>query len=443
MTDILPDHRVSRAGRPSAGAWYALIVLVMIGFMYNLSRQVIVLVTEPLKRDLLLSDTQIGMLNGLALSLVAALAVFPLGWLCDRADRKILLAVCIAIWLVGTAGFGLAQSFGALFAFAMGIAVLEAILGPITYSIIPDLFPRERWISVNYLFYVLSVVGVSVGLTAAGAVMAAADGGRSLMPEVAGTLASWRLALIVVAAVAPVAILSVLLMPLSRPARPAGATRQAPVGLLAYFRTHARSLIGVFFGFGIVYSANGVLMIWLPPAISRVFGVPPSEVGMVLGLVLSICVLAGVILSAALVRWLRLRHGAIAPLHVAQLSVALAAISTLAFAFAPSPTWLYAAAGLKTVFVTACLSLSPAILQFIAPGHMRGRVIALGGLVSILFMALSPAVVGFVSDRFFPQPHLLLRAIVVVSVPCFLTGILLLRFGSATLPATFTAADES
>lgn len=437
--------RVEESGRGATSLvapWFTLLVLTLIGFMFNLSRQVIILVTEPLKRDLLLSDTQIGTLNGLALSFVAALAVFPLGWLTDRANRKLLLAACIAIWWIGTTGFGLAQSFGALFGFAMGIAVLEAVLGPITYSIIPDMFPRERWIGVNYIFYVLNVVGVSIGLTAAGAVLAAADSSRTLLPEAAGALASWRIALIFVAAAAPVAIAFVLFMPLRRRAAIAHATG-VPIGLLAYFRAHARSLAGVFLGFGIVYSANGILMVWLPPALTRVFAVPPEEVGVKLGLVLSASALLGVFLSAFLVRWLRPHHGELAPMIVAQISILLASLATASFIIAPSPAWIYAAAAAKTVFVTSCLSLSPAILQFIAPGHMRGRVIALGGLVSILFMALSPVVVGFVSDTFFPEPDLLLQAIVVVSLPCFLAGLLLLRHGSATLPATIAAAQAS
>jgi MFS family permease len=97
---------------------------------------------------------------------------------------------------------------------------------------------------------------------------------------------------------------------------------------------------------------------------------------------------------------------------------------------------------LKTIFVTACLSLSPAILQLIAPSHMRGRVIALGGLVAILFMTLSPALVGLVSDYLLPAPEDLMLAAATVSVPCFVTGFLLLRFGASRLSDVFAAARE-
>lgn len=422
-------------------AWYGLLALTLVSFMYNLSRQVIILVTEPLKQDLGLSDTQIGALNGFALSLVAALAVVPLGWLTDRVDRRVLLAVCVGFWFIGTAGFGLAESFGALFGFAMGIAMLEAVLGPITYSIIPDLFPRERWITVNYVFYVLNVLGVSIGLAAGGAVMAAAEAGPGALPESITTLANWRIALQLVAAAAPVAVFLILLVPLRR--RSVGAVAEAKrTPVLAYFRAHARALTGVFFGFGIIYSANGILMVWLPPALTRVFGIAPEEVGITLGSILTVSALAGVALSASWVHWLRPRRGDVAPMLVAQASTLLACVATAGLVLASTPFWVYAAAALKTVFVTSCLSLSPAILQFIAPSHMRGRVIALGGLVSIVFMTLSPLLVGIVSDNFFPRSSELLMAIGVVSVPCFLAGLLLLRFGAARLSEVFAAARD-
>lgn len=442
MTDPATD-RGAAVRLPSARwAWFGLFALTLVGFMYNLSRQVIVLVTEPLKRELLLSDTQIGVLNGFALSLVAALAVFPLGWLTDRADRRLLLAGCIAIWCVGTIGFGLAHDFTSLFGFAMGIAVLEAILGPITYSIIPDLFPRERWVSVNYVFYVLNVLGVSIGLTAAGLLLSTADASRPALPAEFADLASWRIAMQMVAAMAPLAILLVLLLRMRRVAAPASDDGAVATSLLAYFRTHARALVGVFFGFGIIYSANGVLMVWLPPALTRVFDVPPSDVGVKLGLILSASALTGVAISAFWVRLLRPSKGELAPMVVAQGSTVLACVATVGLALAPTPDLVYAAASLKTIFVTACLSLSPAILQLIAPSHMRGRVIALGGLVAILFMTLSPALVGLVSDYLLPAPKDLMLAAATVSVPCFVAGFLLLRFGASRLSDVFAAARE-
>jgi MFS family permease len=442
MTDPAPECEAADGLPSGRWAWFGLAALTLVGFMYNLSRQVIVLVTEPLKRELLLSDTQIGVLNGFALSLVAALAVFPLGWLTDRADRRLLLAGCIAIWCVGTIGFGLAHDFTSLFGFAMGIAVLEAILGPITYSIIPDLFPRERWVSVNYAFYVLNVLGVSIGLTAAGLLLSAADASRPVLPAEFADLASWRIAMQMVAATAPLAILLVLLLRMRPHAPPASGHSAVATSLLAYFRTHARALVGVFFGFGIIYSANGVLMVWLPPALTRVFDVPPSEVGVKLGLIFSASALTGVAISALWVNRLRARHGELAPMVVAQGSTVLAGIATLGLAFAPTPHFVYVAAALKTVFVTACLSLSPAILQLIAPAHMRGRVIALGGLVAILFMTLSPALVGLVSDHLFPASKDLMLAAATVCVPCFIAGVLLLRFGARGLPTVFAAARD-
>jgi Na+-driven multidrug efflux pump len=87
------------------------------------------------------------------------------------------------------------------------------------------------------------------------------------------------------------------------------------------------------------------------------------------------------------------------------------------------------------------MSLSPAILQFIAPAHLRGRVIALGGMVTVIFQSFMPFLIGFVSDQYFTGPKALLWSLCVVIIPVLVVGLALLRFGSSSLPATIRAAQ--
>jgi len=78
--------------RAPLAAWYALFILSVAVLYAMIDRQVLMLLAEPLKADLGLSDTQIGSLQGLGAALFAAIAVIPLGWLADRIDRRLLLA---------------------------------------------------------------------------------------------------------------------------------------------------------------------------------------------------------------------------------------------------------------------------------------------------------------------------------------------------------------
>lgn len=424
--------------RQAWGAWYGIGVLLAIGLSAYLIRQLIVLVTEPLKTSLSLSDTQIGSLNGLALLLVVALATYPMGWLADRVDRRLLLATCVAVWSVSTVAFALAHSFTALFVFTMGIAVAEAVLGPIAYTIIPDLFPRDRWVFVNYIYFLGNNLMLSLSIVGGGKLLGLAAA-QTRLPIMPAGLEPWRLALILSALAAPPLVVLTMLIPLKH--RVTAVRSATPVqGVLDFYRAHPRSLFGVFFGFGIIYAAHGTMNIWFTISLTRVFEVPPDRVGVILGLVFAVATFAGLGLSAALMRWLRPHHGEFAPMIVAQIGVAGAIIVTPVLAVVTTATQAFWIGGLKYLFITVCLSVTPTILQLVAPGHIRGRVIALGGMVTIFFGAAGPVAQGFVSDRFFPGPQQLNTAIVALTLPCFALGILLLRFGAAKLPGTMAAA---
>ena len=132
-------------GRPNwrTWGWYGLSVVVLASIVGSVNKGLIALVAEPMKQNMGLSDAQLGLLTGLALTFVTALATYPVGAIADRFDRRWLLAGCILIWSAATVGFGFATSFTTLFLFAMGIAVGEAVLGPVTYSMIRICFPSD------------------------------------------------------------------------------------------------------------------------------------------------------------------------------------------------------------------------------------------------------------------------------------------------------------
>ena len=201
------------ATRPSLRwAWYGLATLILVSLMGNVIKFMIVLVSEPIKTTLALSDTQIGSLNGLALTLTTAIATIPMGWLADKVDRRWLLAISVAVWSFATVAFGLATTFPMMFGFAMGIALGEAVLCPITYAMIPDMFPREKWIAANFIFYIAMLLGFAAANWGSGLLLAWLDGYRLGLPAFFNGLESWRAALILSAATGPLLIVLLLAM---------------------------------------------------------------------------------------------------------------------------------------------------------------------------------------------------------------------------------------
>lgn len=440
-TDPAPSASAAPGRYPSPlAAWLGLALLCILMLTAGLNQQIIYLVVEPLKESLSLSDTQIGALGGFALTLVSALAILPLGWLVDRVNRLRLLAACIAIWSASTVGFALAQSFEGLFGFAMGIAVGEAVLGPIMYSLIADMFPRDKWVRANLIMYIAGRLGGFASLAFAGTLIGFAGSGHSVLPPLIAQLAPWRIALILSTLTAPVLIILTLMIRLRSGATVKAQTGGTSQGLFIYFQANARALVGVFLGFGIVFAANGGAAAWFPAALQRGFGAKPTEIGVTMGIIGGCAAAFGVAAAALLERWLRRKVGDLTPMVMAQFATAGTILATPVMLLAPDLTAIYTLYAAKTFLLTVCLSLSPAVLQMLAPSHLRGRVIAVGGLITIIFSSMAPLTVGMLSDTAFHGPKGLMTSIVVVSTGASLIGLLFMMFGASSLPSTFQAA---
>jgi hypothetical protein len=97
----------------------------------------------------------------------------------------------------------------------------------------------------------------------------------------------------------------------------------------------------------------------------------------------------------------------------------------------------------KIAFTFMANSLSPTVLQTMAPAHMRGRVVAIGGTVTVIFGSFMPWLVGMLSDRVFPGHNGILLAMCSVVIPGLLGGLLFLRWGSGALPDTIARVERA
>ncbi len=72
--------------------------LFALGALNYADRAILAVLAQPIKEDLLLTDAQIGMLQGLGFAILYSVLGLPLGWLAERVNRKAMLAICVAIW---------------------------------------------------------------------------------------------------------------------------------------------------------------------------------------------------------------------------------------------------------------------------------------------------------------------------------------------------------
>lgn len=158
-----------QATRPQrAYARYALAILFLVMVLNFLDRQIIAILAEPIKRDLGLTDTQVGLMSGLSFALFYTTLGIPIAALADRWHRSRIIAISLAFWSFMTVVCGMAANFVQLFLARVGVGVGEAGSGPASHSLIADLFPPERRAGA------LGIYGMAVPI---GAFIAYAGGG--------------------------------------------------------------------------------------------------------------------------------------------------------------------------------------------------------------------------------------------------------------------------
>lgn len=174
---------------------YVLAVLVLIYALNFLDRQIIGILAAPLKAHFQLTDSQFGLLGGIAFASVYSTLAIPLAWLADRFSRVWIMTGALAVWSGFTALCGLAGSFTQLFLCRMGVGVGEAGGVAPAYSLISDYFPPSQRARALAVFAFGIPIGTAAG-TLVGGLLAARFG--------------WQTAFIVVG------LLGLLLAPLLR-----------------------------------------------------------------------------------------------------------------------------------------------------------------------------------------------------------------------------------
>ncbi|HEV3040874.1 MAG TPA: MFS transporter [Candidatus Angelobacter sp.] len=196
---------------PSYAAIWALIVLIIVNVINFYDRNVAGALTEPIRKEFHLTDTQVGWL-GTIFTLLYAVIGLPLGRLADGGSRKKLLSVGVAIWGALTAFAFFARNYSMLLTSRLGVAVGEASCAPTATSWIGDLFPPNRRAKPLALF----MLGVPIG----GAL-------SYFFSPVTAQRFGWRVAMIVAAA--PALLIAPVILLLREPRRGASETHKPDV----------------------------------------------------------------------------------------------------------------------------------------------------------------------------------------------------------------------
>ena len=162
--------------QPTKGYRTFVLILLTIVYGFNfIDRQIVGILAPFIQADLNLTNTELGLLIGLAFAVFYTTVAIPIAWLADRYNRVNILSIALATWSGFTALTGLATNFVQIGLARMGVGIGEAGGSPPSHSIISDMYPKEERASALGVY----AMGIPIGIMAAYFVTAALIGASS------------------------------------------------------------------------------------------------------------------------------------------------------------------------------------------------------------------------------------------------------------------------
>lgn len=417
----MTGERKDEAGWPHpVAAVYTVVVLTLAYTCSFIDRQILTLLVGPIRQDLHISDTQVGLLGGLAFTIFYTLLGMPIARLADRTNRRNVMVAGVATWSVMTALCGSARGFWPLFGARVGVGVGEAALSPAAFSMLADYFPPQR--------LARAIGAYSTGIYF-GAGLAALIGGK-VIGEIAaldihelpwiGAVLPWQLVFLFVSALG---IPVVLLMLTLREPRRRGATTTVAKSeasswpaLRAFLLLNRRTLVfhfGAFSLFGIVINAY---LFWAPSMMIRTFGWTVPHTGYTLGILLLVFGTAGVYTGGWVGDRMSAKGRPDAIMRAALIGMCCALPFLVGAPLAPDSTIATAGLAGAIFFLAFPQGLPSVALQAITPNPLRAQVTSVYFFIgSLIASGLGPVLPGLLTDHAFHDPLMLRYALLTVA----------------------------
>ena len=374
-------------------AWYVLGMLVFAYTLHWIDRYLFIITMESIKQDLDISDTQLGLLSGLAFSLVYSISGMFLARFSDLGSRRLIIACGVGLWSIMTAACGLAHSFWHLFIARFGVGIGESSSSPPAHSLISDYFTQKKRATALAIYGLGLYFGLSTGLSVGG-----------WLNEYYG----WRIAFF--AAGIPGVFFALLFsLTVREPLR--GHADHGNIDANHYsvkevtrFMLKKRSFVAYVLGSGIFVFGGNSIDSWAAVFLMRVHGMGSAEVGAKIGAIGGIAGIVGTMVFAVIadrlstrdLRWY---------LWVSAIGGTLCVPASLLFLFTDGDMmFVYYFIGI--MFGASYMAPTFAITQRIMPLRMRAvssAVILLS--YNLVGMAAGNFTTGLLSDLLAPVYH--------------------------------------
>jgi len=368
-------------------AWAAVVLLAVVGTLNYADRFLPAVLAEPIREELSLSDTALGVINGFGFLVVYAVLGLVIARIADRGAFGLVVSSCLTLWGAMTMLGGAVQSGFALALTRVGVAVGEAGSTPAAHAYVARNFVPQRRAAP------LAVITLSVPLSSAASLI-----GGGLLAQFLG----WRSAFVIMGAIS-VAVAPLVLLVLGRrqsmPSAPAvearadaGSARTKVLDLL-----RKPSFVAIVLGQACISVAGYSLTAFAPAYLVRARGMELGDVGVHYGLATGLTGILGLLLVGRVADRLSARDPRWLLWLVAAMTSALVPFSVLAFVVGDTTVCIWFIA-LSYVIGTAHMAPSIAAIQRLARPDQRATASAIFLFVGSILGSAGPFLTGVISD---------------------------------------------
>lgn len=397
MTPFAPNSAETHGPRR---AWAAVALLTLVGTLNYVDRFLPSVLAEPIKHELALSDTAIGVINGFGFLIVYAVLGIAVARVADRGAFGAVVAACLTLWGSMTMLGGAVQSGFQLALTRVGVAVGEAGSTPAAHAYVARNFAPHRRAAP------LAVVTFSIPLASGASLI-----GGGLLAENLG----WRTAFVVMGALSVVFAPLVLLVVGTRQSLPAAVPSEHDVTVKWWALLRKRSFLAVVGGTAFVSAAGYSLTTFSPAFLMRTRSMSLSEVGVEYGLATGLAGVLGLLIIGRLADRLAMRDARWLLWIVVLTTALLLPASVLAFTVESRAACVWFLA-LSYVIGTAYLAPSIAAIHRLVLPEQRATASAIFLFFNATLGSVGPFVTGLVSDSLAAElgPHALGRALLIL-----------------------------
>lgn len=410
-------------------AWYVVALLTLANISSFIDRQILSLLVKPIKRDLHLSDTEVSLLMGLSFALFYTFFGVIIGRLADRKNRRNIIMIGITVWSMMTTLCAGVVNYFQFFLVRMGVGVGESTLSPSAYSIIADLFPKNKLATAMSVFSMGIFLGGGLATLIGSGIVAKLPTDGMISIPIFGEIFPWQMIFLYVGI--PGLIVTVLLFTVTEPSRKNMILKDGQNAKLSMSESlkiifqYKKAYLLICFTTATQALVNFGGNAWVPTFVARTYGWEIPRAGAFFGLVVVVSSILGVLFGGWYADKLVKDGKTDGRLRISVLAAVLCLCGAVAVLL-PKAEWALLLIALPTFGLAAPFRAATAAVQEIMPNQVRALASSiLLFILNLIGLSLGPALVAIFTDFLFKDENMIRYSMMLLYLIGGISGLIL------------------